>query len=114
MLFGSFPADFQQLLCNYWDEDFEYEYDVPDEVLPLSRYYDDLTEELTCWTGEDYFKAGRYAERLEAGEVFPPLIVDTNNHLRDGYHRLYAMRQIGITEWPVIIIPTCFHAAEVV
>lgn len=64
------------------------------EERPLMQFIvalDNTVEAL--WEEEDYVRARRYAELMEAGQVFPPIIV-RGRIVDDGYHRLYAMRSL--------------------
>lgn len=73
------------------------QYVQPNDLLPL--VCDVSVNQLmiaNCWVREnlwdrhDYELANEYAERIEAGETPPAILIGKNNDIFDGHHRLYA------------------------
>lgn len=48
--------------------------------------------------------ASQYAEQMDAGAEFPPLIVDQRMRLIDGWHRLQAWKNRGMKKVPVELV----------
>jgi len=108
--FDSLPADMQVLLTDLVRRGFR-----PDQVIqvwlrPISDHWDEWDDLCNddrssgaCWSSEDYKKAAEYVVAMARGCQFPPLIIDClRGLLRDGYHRLYALKALGVTHYPMI------------
>jgi hypothetical protein len=109
----AWPDDFQQLLQDLVDVDILPGTSIPTYMLPIAPHFEEWDElchpsEIgDCWTKADFEKAEEFLRAMAAGAQFPPLIVDSEcGLLRDGYHRLYAIRQLGLAEYPMILLDT--------
>ena len=64
------------------------------EQLPIAKI---ITGHTQFRAAENVATVDAYAEAMEAGEIFPPIVVwrvDGELHLSDGYHRLAALRRL--------------------
>lgn len=68
-------------------------------IWTYTAWLDNIVEEL--WDNRDYELAEEYARRMLQGDQFPPIEVH-HDTIRDGHHRLYAMRKIGLRYVKVI------------
>lgn len=108
---NTLPQDFQQLLLDLG---------IDDEVVTArigkpSNHFSELNEiTFDSWGAEDIGKANEYIDIMASSGVdaFPPLIADCEaGLLRDGYHRLHAMRMLGINECWFIYLQE--HAVQI-
>lgn len=56
--------------------------------------------------GLDFVIVSEYAEQMRAGDIFPPVIVVSDGSsfwLVDGFHRIAALRQAGITQTEAVV-----------
>lgn len=84
------------LLGYYHDTDEEFT-SVKVRMGRLSDHLDDFEQETSFWTSRDFEIAIEYAEAIQRGDKFPPLVADTEaGWLKDGYHRMWAYLSLGI------------------
>lgn len=106
---GSFPEDFEQILCDIiLQEVRKSTYCELTDVIVRRGKVADYAAEVSAviadyWDAEDHARADAYAEAMQRGDRFPPVIADRpGDMLRDGYHRIAACVQVGRTDVDVI------------
>ena len=91
---------------SYWNEDFFMPGDIISDLfeVPTSEILNEDQEVLESYakSKEDQKIVSSFEKALLDGKPLPPLFIDKNNHLIDGYHRLLAITQLGIKVVPVI------------
>lgn len=90
----------------YWDEDFYMPGDEISEVFEISTE-EIINEDLEVLSSyakskEDIAIVNSFLEALENQKPLPPLLIDSKNHLIDGYHRLLAVKKLKIATVPVL------------
>ena len=113
---SSFPEDFQQLLCDMFAEqglDNQTILTVKVEPGWVSDHVEEIEQDVDCWAADDFEKAAEYASAMLRGDKFPPLVADTaKGLLRDGYHRSYAYREIGVSVTEFIYLDSILRIEE--
>lgn len=97
---NSVPDDFycliDDLLGNYYDTEDQFT-SVKVRMGLLSDHLAIFEEEQTYWSSRDFELVVEYAEAIQRGDKFPPLVADTEGGtLRDGFHRMGAYLSLGI------------------
>lgn len=87
--------------------DWDRETAIQTQLLPIAAHTDEFADLTECWNERDYQKAEEYMRLMAAGVVFPPLVVScVRGLLTDGYHRWWALRNLGITHYTMVVLDT--------
>ncbi len=98
---SEFPEDYQVLLFDILCHEYPTLADDHDKVListgKIIHHNDEFEEETYQWKQEDFDKAKEYLAAMRRGDKFPPLITHAPRQLlQDGYHRMWAYRELGV------------------
>jgi ParB-like chromosome segregation protein Spo0J len=102
-------SDLIKKQANFWDEDLKspgdrvlediVEYSPVDLILPDSEVL-----KIYQTDPKDLDKTNRLMDAMRNGAALPPILIKENLEVVDGYHRVLAARQLGLTLVPCICL----------